>query len=161
MKILEFAINMEVEGENYYLKQAELNKDNGLNVVFRALAEDERNHAELLRNKAKNEPCILKDSKAVAERSNVFTKLEDFKDRIMDIPKQIDAYREALKTEQDSIDLYTKLLAEETDEKGKELFDYLIKQEQEHYVTLEELIFQLRKAEEWVENAEFGVRKDY
>lgn len=161
MNILEFAINMEVEGENYYLEQAEFNKDNGLNVVFRALAEDERNHAEILRNKAENAAYVFKDSNVVSELNNVFTELENFKDKIRDIPLQIDAYRKAQKTEQDSIDLYTRFLSEETDDEAKELFKYLVKQEQEHYTTLEELVSLLRKSEEWVENAEFGLRKDY
>ena len=46
MTSLEFAINLEIEGEKYYRKQAELNKDNYLKVVFELLAKDEKKHAE-------------------------------------------------------------------------------------------------------------------
>lgn len=161
MNILEFAINMELEGEKYYLEQAEFNKDNGLSVVFSFLAEDERRHAELLRNKSKNAAYVLEDSEALSELNNVFKGLENFQDQIKEIPQQIDAYRKALETEQESIDLYKKLLEEETDNQGKELFRYLIKQEHDHYTTLEELVSMLSKSEEWVESAEFGLRSDY
>jgi len=45
---LKFAIQMELDGERYYLEQAELNKDNNLRPVFVMLAGEERKHAEIL-----------------------------------------------------------------------------------------------------------------
>ncbi|HVJ49954.1 ferritin family protein [Desulfitobacterium sp.] len=161
MAILEFAINMEHEGEKYYLEQAEINKDNGLDVVFRMLAKDEHKHAEVLQNKANNLAYKLDPNETLTEIKNVFKGIGDFKDKIKQIPNQLDAYRKALKTEKESIDLYQTSLAEATDDKSKELFEFLIKQEQDHYTALEELVSLLSKSEEWVEDAEFGLRKDY
>lgn len=34
MNSLEFAINMEHDGEKFYKRQVEINKDNSLNTVF-------------------------------------------------------------------------------------------------------------------------------
>jgi rubrerythrin len=152
---------MELEGEKYYLRQAEINKLNALSVVFRMLAEDEHRHAEILQNKVKHLDYKLEQSETISEIDHIFKDLGDLKVEIKEIPNQIDAYQKALKAEKESIDLYTKSLAEATDEESKELFQYLVKQEQYHYTTLEELISLLSKAEEWVENAEFGLRKDY
>lgn len=161
MNILEFAINMELEGQKYYLNQAELNQDNALSVIFRKLAEDEHRHAEILRNKVNNLEYRLDQDETLSEIDHIFKDIGDFKVETKEIPNQIDAYREALKAEKESIDLYSKCLSEATDENSKELFKYLVKQEQYHYKTIEELISLLSKADEWVENAEFGLRSDY
>eukprot|EP00825_Cyclidium_porcatum_P042734 TRINITY_DN5911_c0_g1_i3.p1 TRINITY_DN5911_c0_g1~~TRINITY_DN5911_c0_g1_i3.p1 ORF type:complete len:169 (+),score=41.19 TRINITY_DN5911_c0_g1_i3:76-582(+) len=48
MNVLEFAIQMEQDGEKYYREQAELYTQNNLNVVCRMLADDEKMHAQLL-----------------------------------------------------------------------------------------------------------------
>ncbi|MEN6624485.1 MAG: rubrerythrin, partial [Smithella sp.] len=60
-----------------------------------------------------------------------------------------------------SIDLYTKYLSEAEGAKEKELFEYLIGEERQHFAVLEELVSMLRHAEDWVENAEFGIREEY
>ena len=52
MNNFEFAIKREIDGENYYLEQAEANKGNALSTVFLSLAKDEENHAVFLENKA-------------------------------------------------------------------------------------------------------------
>ena len=74
---------------------------------------------------------------------------------------QLDFYRAATEMEQKSIDLYTGFLKEVEKDADKELFSYLIKQEQQHYNILDELSIMLRRAEEWVESAEFGDREEY
>jgi rubrerythrin len=65
----------------------------------------------------------------------------------------------ALEKERQSIELYQKLLLHATDD--RELFEYLIKQEQEHYGLLEEIIKMVNRPNEWVESAEFGLREEY
>ena len=42
MNILEFAINMELDGEKYYNDQAEITKDSYLKNIFLILAKDEK-----------------------------------------------------------------------------------------------------------------------
>ena len=60
-----------------------------------------------------------------------------------------------------SIDLYTRLLSEATNDKKKRLFGYLIRQEKEHFEIMEELIVLINRPDDWVESAEFGVREEY
>lgn len=161
MDYLRFAIKMELDGEKYYLEQAEINKDNNLSTIFEFLAKDERKHAELLENKLNNLPYELKEDEALAAFNNVFENSEDFKLETKMDPKQIDAYRLALKKEQESIDLYKKLEKETEDKEGKELFKFLVEMEKKHYKIFDEIINHLRHAEEWVEDAEFGIRDTY
>jgi rubrerythrin len=161
MNSLEFAINMELDGEKYYREQAEINKENGLNKAFLLLAEEEEKHAIILQNKSIELDYELKDNKALAQAKSIFKGISDYKEETIAMPKQLDLYRMALDMEKKSIDLYNEFLSEATDEKDKELFSFLVKQEEEHFKILEELVLRINRPEEWVESAEFGIREEY
>lgn len=161
MNILAIAIAMEVDLEQYYLKQAEINKDNSLNKIFTMLASDERTHADILRNKSTKLNYELKASETLIESKKTFKEIEDFHLEIKDIPTQLDSFQMALEMEKKSIDAYEKILSETVDEEAKELFEFLIKQEKDHYELIEQLVIHLKKPEEWVESAEFTDRNQY
>lgn len=161
MNSLEFAVNMELEGEKYYAEQAELNKDNSLQVVFLMLAKDEKYHAELLQSKFSGSPYQLLDNSTLTEAKNIFDEIGDFKSEVKSIPEQLEVYKDAMKKEKQSIDLYEKLQAEAADDKSKKLFDYLIEQETEHLELFEELVIHVNRPNDWVESAEFGERDEY
>ncbi|HHX62869.1 MAG TPA: ferritin family protein [Epulopiscium sp.] len=161
MNVLAVAIAMEVDLEQYYLKQAEMNKDNSLNNVFTMLAKDEREHANILRSKSEELSYELKASETLVESKRLFKEIENFALDIKELPTQLDSFRLALEMEKKSIDAYEKILAETTDEKAKGLFEFLINQEKDHYKIIEQLVIHLTRPEEWVEDAEFGVREDY
>lgn len=161
MNSFEFAINMELDGEKYYIKQAKVNKDNSLNILFTMLAKDEWNHAKIFKNKLNELSYELKDNNTLSESKNVFKGIGDFKNEIKKIPNQLDLYRVALDKEKQSIELYKKFLSEATDDKEKKLFEYLIKQEGDHFAILEELVLLTNRSDEWVESAEFGLREEY
>ena len=158
---LKFAMNMDVEGERFYRQQAEINKDNSLYTVCLMMADEEKAHAAILAQKAKEEPYELPDSHTLAQAKSIFNGIQDIKSDVKDIMSQLDFYRVAADNEKQSIDLYTKYLKEATVPSEKELFEYLIKQEKQHYEILDELAALLQNAEEWVEFAEFGIRKEY
>lgn len=161
MNVLEFAIKMELEGEKYYTKQAEINKGNSLSKVFLTLAKDEKIHAQILEKKANHTEYVLEPNETLAMAKNVFSEKEAVKSEIRDIPSQLDAYRAAMKNEQESIDFYKRYLTEAQDEDTKALFRYLIQQEEEHLHILDQIVTMLSHSEEWVEDAEFGLRKEY
>ncbi|MBC3795762.1 ferritin-like domain-containing protein [Acetobacterium tundrae] len=161
MNSLEFAIKMEHDGEEYYKKQAEINKNNRLNTVFLLLAKDEGRHAQILENEFKELEYSLIDNDTLLETNNVFKGSKNFQNDFKDIPNQVEVYRLALEKERQSIELYEKFLSEASDDKLKELFGYLVKQEKNHYKIFEGLILLVERPEEWVESAEFGTREEY
>ncbi|MEO1816556.1 MAG: ferritin family protein [Acetobacterium sp.] len=161
MNSIEFAIKMELDGEKYYREQAENNQDNPLNIIFVFLADDEKGHAALLQNELKKISYDLADNQTLAETNNVFKERGDFKNKFEKIPNQLDVYRMALQMEKDSIELYQKFFTESTDEQTKKLFGYLVKQEENHFKIFDNLITLVERPEEWVEDAEFGVREEY
>ncbi len=161
MNALEFAIKMELDGERYYREQAVINQGNSLRAIFLMLADDEKMHAQILEKKAKNLNYTLEPNETLATAKNVFNDKDRIKNEIKEIPSQIDVYRAALDNEKESILLYQKCSSEAADGETKTLFDYLILQEKEHYAILEQLTALLSRSEEWVEDAEFGLREDY
>jgi len=161
MNALEFAINMELDGERYYRKQVLIYKDTHLYPVCQMLAEDEKYHALLLSNKLSQKPFELKGRDTLQSARNIFQGRDFIDSPEKEIPSQLDFYQEAAGIEKQSIELYRELAARTEDAEEKDLYDYLIGQEEEHNQVLEELALLLRHAEEWVESAEFGNREEY
>lgn len=160
MTALEFAIEMELDGQTYYLEQAKLNETNSVKTVCLLLARDEEAHANILKRKLTESPYELTDTDSYSQIKNIFKDIDSFKSDLRETPTQFEFYRSALEKEKQSITLYTELLEKTADEKERALFHYLIEQEKLHYSLLDELSTELRHAEEWVESAEFGLRTE-
>ena len=158
MDILNFAINMEMEGNKFYSEQAEAASGTGLAKIFGILAEDELKHAELIKEKKAGGAF----SSQKVKKSEAESLFEDKDQKISDIkarPEQLDAYRFALDKEKESIDLYTEL--SQKTEGGKDLFEFLIAEEEKHFKIINDMVEIMSRPKEWVESAEFGVREDY
>ena len=161
MKNIEFAIEMELDGEKYYREQGELNKNNGLYTVCLILADEEKTHAQILNDYLNKSPHRLVETDTLSKAENVFEGMGDIQFEGAEKAGQLDFYRIAAEKEKQSIDLYKKYSLQAEDGKEKELFEFLISQEEKHFKLLEELNTLLMHAEEWVENAEFGIREKY
>lgn len=161
MNTLEFAIQMERDGEMFYRNQAEINAHNSLSVVCNLLAEDERIHAQLLEKKSMEQSYELKDSAILNRTSSIFNDMKDMRLSEKENITQLDFYRMASKKELESIALYEELRDQVEKADEKELYEFLIHQEKKHYEVLENLNILLTRPEEWVESAEFGIREEY
>lgn len=157
MDILVYAIKMELDGERYYIEQAEINRGNSLYNVFMDLAKDEGDHAKILEDKARG--LLYKKNVSVqSSLKNVFAEILGSKD-VSSYQDQLEVYKMALEKEKQSIDLYKKLLSESISD--KDIYNYLIAQEEEHCEILEEIIKIVSRPKDWVEAAEFGQREEY
>lgn len=161
MNTYEFAINMEMDGEEYYKKQAEINKENSLGSVCLMLANDEAHHAQILKNRQSQQPYTLPDSDTLRHAKNVFQGIGNIEMATKPFPSQLDFYRIASEKEKQSINLYMELLTKAEDKEDIAVFEYLIGQEKKHYEVLDNLALLLQQTEEWVESAEFGLRKEF
>lgn len=159
MNTIEYAINMEHDGEKYYREQAEINKSNALHTVCNLLADEEKKHAQILENKKNKLDYKLTGSDLLSDTKNVFTDVKDIEVHGKQNPQLI-FYRIASDMEKNSIDLYNEFLSSATTDDEKELFEYLIKQEKQHFEVLEEIDRLLTNAEEWIESPEFGRRRE-
>lgn len=161
MNALELAIEMEREGRQYYLDQAEINKDNELIKVFLLLADSEKEHEDLLRKRLNKEEYAFKEDQSFISIKSVFNGLKEYEASDIRKASQLDVYRLALDIEEKSIDHYQKMLEDATEDKDKELFKFLIKEEKQHMNLFDKLVEMLTRPDEWVESPEFGLREDY
>lgn len=159
MNSIEFAISMELDSKRFYLEQAEKTDDSGLKSIFHTLAEEESIHARILKSKAETLPYELVDT--YAEIKNIFVEIGNYKNIIKQLPDAVDVYNTALENEKKSLELYREMLAEAVEEKDKKIFEFLIEQENDHYKVIEQLVELVKRPGEWVESAEFGLRKEY
>ena len=161
MDKLEFAIKMEKEGRHQYLEQAKKNEGNPLSKIFTILADSEKEHEELLDRRLSKEEYNLKEDEALKNVKSVFHELKDYQASDIRSTTQIDVYRLAADIEEKSIKLYQDMLKEAVNDMDKQLFEFLIKEENKHLILFDEIVKLLTRPEEWVESAEFGIREDY
>lgn len=161
MNRLEFAIQMENEGQAYYLELAEANKDNRLSTLFRKLANDERIHAEILSKRLKDLPYELSDNEELLSFENAFATNREMKNDIRTTLTQLDVYQAVLDRELKSVELYRDMRKNTNQGRDTILMDFLIFQETAHAKIFQGLVEFLTRPEEWVEDAEFGIREEY
>lgn len=161
MRRIDFAIQMEDEGERYYNQQATQYHDTPLAVIFKKLAQAECRHAELLRNRASGEPYTLFEDPLLSESKTLFAGIQPYHHDYIDQPGQLEAYRYALELERRSVELYQAMLKEASSPADRQLLNWLIRQEEDHVALFDELETLLNRPVEWVEAAEFGPREEY
>lgn len=161
MDVLQFALEMELEGELFYRRQSGKYAETPLKTVFDGLAKDEAKHAGILRSKMDAAAYALKAQEKLSGRKNLFSGLKDYKPPVEEMPDQAALYHAALEMEQRSIDLYTDLRTKAADAQTQALFDFLIQEESRHYQILEDVFRFVNRPNEWVESAEFGLREEY
>ena len=160
MRLMEQAIQLEIDGEQYYHQQAKLNQGTPLETVFILLAKAEIKHLELLHQMDRGSYPSM-DGDPSKEARDLFGTLGEFRVDPGYIADQLEVYRAAKEIELKSIELYQSMHKSATQAEDKKLLLFLVKQEQSHYDLFENLETLLERPTSWVESAEFGNREEY
>lgn len=159
MSVLDFAINMEIKGAEYYQDLAKKTDSVGLKSILKMLAEDEVMHQRVFEAMKKRSTVPSDTSKAVTQAEDLFKKVpkEDF----INVNEQLELYNNALEMEKKSIEYYVKQKDLPENSEFVEVIDRIISEEKKHCVILENIANFIGKPESWVEDAEFGTREEY
>jgi len=168
VKVIDCALSMELDSELYYRQLAAGVKYEELKVVLEGLAEDEHHHYKIVQTLKKLSPENLEQDPglgkgAVAhgmDRRKLFLSTDQnsiAKERY----EQLDVYRAALRKEEESVQLYQRLLADTDHQAQKNIIGRLIQEEQRHVEVLGNIIQMFNNVNEWVESAEFNHLKSY
>ncbi len=148
MNPLDFALQMELDGQEYYSRLAEDTNNSQMKQAFLAFAADEQKHYQAI--------LALKDSsKCNYVGSNTLTQIKGiFSDGIRKGTESVDqnlldAYKLALDMELKSIKLYKDLGKQAENEQDEELFGKLVKEEEMHHSILWKLTELMQRPEEW------------
>lgn len=140
LEALDQALCLEQEGQAFYLRAAERTADAKGAAMFRSLADDERNHAEVIQSRidalVKGEPWMVPDcvqecdpdlSEPLFPRDKAA-----FEKAIRPDDSDVDALLFALKVESDSYDLYVEQARSEEDPDAVKMYEYLADAERTH-----------------------------
>lgn len=155
MNAIDFALEFELEGENYYNEQALKAKKDEIRSLFLMLAADEERHYKIIEN-FKNKIYNYLPTETFKNTPTIFKKLKESKTEFSEEQNLFKVYQKAIEVEIKSREFYKKTAKEESDLKAKEVLLALSIEEDRHKVILENLMDLMRKGSEWVESAEFS-----
>jgi rubrerythrin len=161
MDIFEFAIEREKLSEDYYRQLADRTPHKGLESIFLMLAEEEKKHAQVVRDMQKQpidavtETTLLDDARKVFESMRQSTETFNFD---IDEPK---LYEKACRIETESETYYREKADLSQDPKHREIFLKLADEERKHYRLLESICTFVSRPKWFLENAEMYRFDDY
>jgi len=161
MNIINFALQLEVEGEDFYRGLAKKTQNKGIKKIFKMLADDEMKHYETINKMRSTLNITLKETAILKNARNIF---EEAKKNREDFVAQTDTkelWQKAQELEKKSEDFYLQKAKEVPKEEQKELFSKLANEEKKHYFLIENMIEFLSRPMSWIENAEFNHLEEY
>jgi len=134
MDALEMAMKMEKDAIMFYSEAARKTKYPAGKKMFDTITEDEKRHLEMISQIIKGLNVTPKD---VSPMKNVKTVFESMKNEMMKKVEasadELEAFKVAMRMEQEGMEFYKKMLAGAKKEKEKALLEKLIQEEQQHY----------------------------
>lgn len=165
MDIYQFAMRMEKDGEDYYRQLARECQEPGLAKIFTLLADEEVTHYQVIERLSKQEKSpTLAESALLSNVKNIFVSMQAAKVELhIDTTKAATEYRKACDIEEMSRKFYADKAAVATDEREREIFLRLAKEEEKHLRVMESIVDFVSRREpgNWLENAEWHHLDEY
>jgi len=157
MNVYEYAMKVEKDGEKYYRDLASKTEDPGVKSILTMLADEEVKHYVVFEKMSKNQIIPTQSSVDIFKNTkNIFEKMQKENQLPNFSQDQIEFYKNALRSEENSYKFYTEkaLMLEEGEQ--KQAFLRIAEEERAHYVLLENVIEYISTPQTWVESAEFN-----
>ena len=156
---LELAVEMEEEGYKYYKQAAEETSNQLSKSVLESLANQEMDHIDTIKEIAQGKGVSgaeVNHDYIEAEVKEVFSELsaeetEDWKD------EDTEAYKQALEMEEKLYSLYEDMAAEADDPEEKEFLEALMKEEEKHQESLQNVLYYYTDSGHWIADDESKV----
>ena len=158
--ILEYAMQMEKDGEDCYRQLAQQTANKGLKTILVMLADEEVKHYNAVEKMKTVKPRIA-ETTILTDAKNVFVQIKESGESFDFDTTQIWLYRKARDIEKESRDFYLEKADKVAEEYQKELFLRLAEEEKKHYFLLDNIIEFVSRPEQWLENAEFYYLEEY
>lgn len=157
MNIIDFAIEMEASGHDYYTSLARAATVPGLKTIFTDLANDEEKHHQIFRAlKAAPSAPAMRESAALETARNIFLLLPRGEEALQDIAGALPAYKHAMQLEAESFRLYEEAAAKESDPEVKRLLLRIAEEEHQHFNILENVYHFVNAPSQHLEWGEFS-----
>jgi len=160
MGILEFAMQMEKDSEQFYCDFASQTENKGLRTILNMLADEEHKHFSIV-EKMKTEMPTAVETNILDDVKNVFVEMKQTGTFLGPEITQIQLYTKAQDMERKSIDFYAEKVDEVPRADQRRWFVTLAEEEKKHYFLLENIIEFVSRPQTWLENAEFCHLEEY
>ncbi len=163
MQVLDYAMQMELDGEKYYRELATTCMDAGIRGVLERMADAEMKHYRTLMQLKSGGAASMTADMVRADAKNVFQEMMESGETFDFNMSELSLYEKARDLELKARDIYLEHAEDEVDEAGQELFKRLADEESLHSEIISSIIDFVKHAEpgNWVENAEWFSREDY
>jgi len=162
MTILDDAIGLEERARAYYATAAGRVADPSGKEILDLLTKEEALHAAALAKMKDGSYGKLEGSTLLQDvRGLVEGAVKEGKDAISSDGTLREILQKAMEIEQATKRFYEEKAASTDDEKVRDLFSKLARQEASHYLLVSSLAEYFDRPAEWVESAEFGLRPEY
>jgi rubrerythrin len=162
MTVLDDAIRLEERACAYYEEAQHRVTDPSAKKILELLAEEEKGHATALAEMKRGTHSALEESLLPKQ---VFGLVEGAvkkgQNAISTDASMKEILQKAMEIEQATRKFYEENAASADDDRAKDLFTTLAKQELGHYLIVSSLSEYFDRPAEWVESAEFGLRPEY
>lgn len=160
MDIYKFAIQMELDGEQYYRQLASEAVHPGIKGVLNTLADDELKHQQTIKNIQETTGQMI-ETNVLEDAKNVFRQLKEFGGEFNLSGNEEDMYRQAMDLEQKSINFYLDRADQVDNPDQKTLFENLAEEEKKHYHLMSNLVDFVTAPKTWLADAEFERLGEY
>jgi len=161
MDVFEFAMQMEKEAEDFYVRLAGDTDNAGLKTIFNMLAAEEAKHYKMVKEIKTKVPQKISETNILSQAKAVFEQMSKSDKKYYLGINQIDVYRNAQDIEKKSEDFYLQKAGESEDHCQKGIFRKLAEEEKKHYFLLQNIIDFVSRPETWLENAEWNHLDEY
>jgi len=163
MQILDYAMQMELDGEKYYRELATTCPDAGIRGILERMADAEVKHYETLKQIKANGPAEMAADEVRADAKNLFQVMMDSKETFDFNVSQLDLYKQACDVEYKARDFYLEHVDSVESDESKLLFKRLADEEGLHADIMASVVEFVGHAEpgNWVEDAEWFTREEY
>ena len=164
MNIYEFAMQMEKDGEKFYLLLAGNCQVEGIATIFTILANEEVKHYNTiaqLQNHAGSSSLVK--TTVLENVKNIFIRMKEEKADVRFDSSELESYRKAMAIEEMSWKFYLDKAADAGEEDVKQIFLRLAGEEKKHLRIMENIVEFVARPEpgNWLENAEWHHLDEY
>ena len=155
MKSYDYAMQLEKDGEKFYLEASSSTASPGLSSILIMLAAAERMHYAAFERMKKNEPVTVAATAIFTVAKNVFVRMREEEGwKGMSI-SEIGLYQKAQEIEKATETFYLEKAEGLKGQPQERIFRQIAEEERKHIFLLQNIIDFVSRPENWLENAEW------
>lgn len=150
MNAIDVAVKMETDAISFYNEAASKVQSNVGRKMFLSIVEDEKRHLAILTDILKGIDITIRDVSPIKNIKTVFEEMRhEMMERVKATDDELNAFKIAMDIEKEGIEFYKKALSEDLSPKEKNLFERLIKEEEQHYAVFSNTYFFMKQSGSW------------